>query len=157
VVGTGGRSKAYVNGRLVTAAQLAAIVRGLVDVSSQHESQTLCDAGTHGELLDAYAGLEKERSFVASEVSKVAELGREIAAIKARGDALRAREDFLRFQLAEIDELDVQAGEERELEAQRARLRHADKLASATQRAAERLDDGDDSLLDALRRVANDV
>ena len=108
VVGTGGRSKAYVNGRLVTAAQLASIVRGLVDVSSQHESQTLCDAGTHGLLLDAYAGLEKQRDSVTSEVEKVAALGREIAAIKTRGEALRVREDFLRFSLAEIDELDAQ-------------------------------------------------
>ena len=157
VVGSGGRSKAYVNGRLVTAAQLASIARGLVDVSSQHESQTLCDAGTHAELLDAYARLEDERAAVARDVSAVAELGKEIAAMKAKAEALRAREDFLRFQLHEIDELDVKPGEERELEAQRARLRHADRLSSSTRRAAERLDQGDDTLIDGLRRVAGDV
>ena len=157
VVGVGGRSKAYVNGRLVTAAQLAAIVRGLVDVSSQHESQTLCDAGTHAELLDAYAKLGALCESVGRDVAAVAALGRQIAEVRARGEALRAREDFLRFQLHELDELDVKAGEEHELEAQRTRLRHADRLSSSTRRAAERLEDGEGNVLDALRRIAGDV
>ncbi len=157
VVGAGGRSKAYVNGRLVTAAQLASIARGLVDVSSQHESQTLCDASTHETLLDAYAHLEGERAAVSTEVGAIAALTKEIAEVRARGEALRAREDFLRFQQHEIDELDPQPGEERELEAQRGRLRHADKLASSTRRAASRLEEGDEGILDSLRRVAKDV
>jgi DNA repair protein RecN (Recombination protein N) len=153
----GGRSKAYVNGRMVTAAQLAALARGLVDVSSQHESQTLCDAGTHAELLDAYAQLQSTREALSKDVGAVLDLGRQIDELTRKGEALRAREDFLRFQLHEIDELAPKPGEERELEATRARLRHADKLASATRRAAERLDEGEETLLDALRRIATDV
>jgi DNA repair protein RecN (Recombination protein N) len=157
VVSSNGRSKSYVNGRLVPAAQLAALVRGLVDVSSQHESQTLCDPSTHATLLDAYAGLAPQRDGLAKEVSAILALDRAIAETRARIEQLRAREDFLRFQLHELDELDPKPGEERELEAARARLRHADKLASSTQRAADRLYEGDDSLLDALRRIAHDV
>lgn len=157
VVSASGRSKAYVNGRLVPASQLGALVRGLVDVSSQHESQTLCDAGTHAVLLDAYAGLGPLRDALAKEVSAILALDAELAEAKARIEALRAREDFLRFQLHELDELDPQPGEERELEATRAKLRHADKLAGTTRRAADRLDDGEDSILDALRRISSDL
>ncbi len=157
VVSANGRSKAYVNGRLVPVAQLASYMRGLVDVSSQHESQTLCDPSTHAALLDAYAGLAPTRDALAREVSAVLALDRTIAEARARIDQLRAREDFLRFQLHELDELDPRAGEERELEATRARLRHADKLASTTRRASDRLDAGDDTLLDALRRIASDL
>ncbi len=157
VVSASGRSKAFVNGRLVPASQLATLVRGLVDVSSQHESQTLCDAGTHAVLLDAYAGLGPLRDALAKEVSSILALDAEVAEAKARIDALRAREDFLRFQLHELDELDPRPGEERELETSRAKLRHADKLASTTRRAADRLDDGEDSILDALRRIASDL
>jgi DNA repair protein RecN (Recombination protein N) len=157
VVSANGRSKAYVNGRLVPAAQLAAYMRGVVDVSSQHESQTLCDPGTHAALLDAYAGLAPTREALSREVSAVLALDRSIADTRARIDQLRAREDFLRFQLHELDELDPRSGEERELEATRDRLRHADKLSSTTRRAADRLDAGDDTLLDALRRIASDL
>ncbi|MBI2394639.1 MAG: DNA repair protein RecN [Deltaproteobacteria bacterium] len=157
VVSSSGRSKAYVNGRLVPAAQLAALIRGLVDVSSQHESQTLCDPSTHAALLDAYAGLASPRDALSKEVTGLLALDRAIEEARARIDQLRAREDFLRFQLHELDELDPKPGEERELEGTRARLRHADRLASATRRAADRLDEGDDSVLDALRRIANDL
>jgi DNA repair protein RecN (Recombination protein N) len=157
VVSANGRSKAYVNGRLVPVAQLATWMRGLVDVSSQHESQTLCDPGTHAALLDAYAGLAPLRDGLAREVSAILALDRTIGETRTRIEQLRAREDFLRFQLHELDELDPRAGEERDLEAQRARLRHADKLATSTRRVADRLDDGEDSILDALRRLASDL
>jgi len=157
VVASNGRSKSYVNGRLVPAAQLAALVRGLVDVSSQHESQTLCDPSTHATLLDAYAGLAPQRDGLAKEVSGILTLDRAIAEARTKIEQLRIREDFLRFQLHELDELDPKPGEEVELETTRARLRHADKLASTTRRAADRLYEGDDSLLDALRRIAHDV
>jgi DNA repair protein RecN (Recombination protein N) len=157
VVSANGRSKAYVNGRLIPATQLAQLVRGLVDVSSQHESQTLCDAGTHAALLDAYAGLSAERDGLAKEVATILGLDREIAEAKGRVETLRAREDFLRFQLHELGELDAKPGEEKELEALRGKLRHADRLSSTTRRAAERLDDGDETLLDGLRRLASDL
>jgi len=157
VVSANGRSKAYVNGRLVPATQLAALVRGLVDVSSQHESQTLCDPSTHATLLDAYAGLAPLRDGLTREVSAILALDRAMTEARARIEQLRAREDFLRFQLHELEELDPKAGEERELEALRARLRHADKLASTTQRAADRLEGGEDAILDALRRIASDL
>jgi len=157
VVSANGRSKAYVNGRLVPATQLAAFVRGLVDVSSQHESQTLCDPSTHATLLDAYAGLAPLRDGLTKEVTAILALDRAMAEARARIEQLRQREDFLRFQLHELDELDPKPGEERELDALRARLRHADKLASTTQRAADRLDGGDEAILDALRRIASDL
>ena len=48
-----GRTRAYVNGRLTTAAQLRVIARGLVDISSQHQHHTLVDPTTH--CTDAWA------------------------------------------------------------------------------------------------------
>jgi DNA repair protein RecN (Recombination protein N) len=157
VVGANGRSKAYVNGRLVTAAQLAQLARGLVDVSSQHESQTLCDPSTHGAMLDAYARLEPLREEVAQKVSAALAVAKRAAEVRAKVETARAREDFLRFQLHEIDELSITPGEEKELEATRGRLRHADRLASATRAAVDRLDEGENSLLDGLRRVASEI
>src|SRR5918912_780065 len=61
-----GRSRAWVNGALATAAQLAQATRGLLDISGQHEHVGLLDAQTHLALLDAHAGLsssEYEKAF----------------------------------------------------------------------------------------------
>src|SRR5215510_9604863 len=58
---TSATTRAYVNGRLASAAQLAELARGLCDISSQHEHHTLVDAGSHVNFLDAFAELEPLR------------------------------------------------------------------------------------------------
>jgi DNA repair protein RecN (Recombination protein N) len=55
------RSRAYINGRLCTAAQLADIASDLCDIASQHESVSLSDPSTHVEYLDAFGRLATER------------------------------------------------------------------------------------------------
>jgi DNA repair protein RecN (Recombination protein N) len=59
--------------------------------------------------------------------------------------------------MREIDEVDPREGEEAELEHERARLRHAEKLKSATQRAAERLYEEDEAICDELARLSADL
>ena len=56
----GTRSRAFVNGRLCTAAQLAELAADLCDISSQHESVSLTDPATHIEYLDAFGKLGAE-------------------------------------------------------------------------------------------------
>src|SRR5437763_11871433 len=57
-----GRSRAWVNGALATAAQLKEATRGLLDISGQHEHVGLLDAALHLDLLDSYAALGALRS-----------------------------------------------------------------------------------------------
>jgi DNA repair protein RecN (Recombination protein N) len=141
-----GRSRAYVNGRLCTAAQLADIAADLCDIASQHESVSLTDPSTHVEYLDAFGRLEGERLDVAEKVDALAAVQRELEAASAQERGRAEREDFLRWQLREIEELDPRDGEETELEQERARLRHAEKLHAATQRAAERIYEGEGAI-----------
>src|SRR5687768_8695226 len=58
-----GRTRAFVNGRMATSQQLAELVRGLADISSQHEHHMLSSPATHLMYLDAFAKLQspKER------------------------------------------------------------------------------------------------
>src|SRR5689334_4941485 len=58
VASRGGRGRAFVDGALCTVTMLEEALRGLVDVSGQHEHVSLLDPGTHLELLDAHAGLD---------------------------------------------------------------------------------------------------
>ncbi|MFO0585304.1 MAG: DNA repair protein RecN [Anaeromyxobacter sp.] len=57
VAARGGRGRAFVNGALCTVGMLETALRGLVDISGQHEHVSLLDPETHLELLDAFAGL----------------------------------------------------------------------------------------------------
>ncbi|MCA9573215.1 MAG: AAA family ATPase, partial [Myxococcales bacterium] len=57
IVRSTGRSRAYVNGHLATAQQLARLTAPLVDICSQHAHHELADPGRHLPYLDAFAEL----------------------------------------------------------------------------------------------------
>ena len=123
------RSRAFVNGRLCTAGQLAELAADLCDVSSQHESVSLTDPATHMEYLDAFGKLGAERDALGVDVDALGTIVRELAEARAAERGRVEREDFLAYQLREIAELEPKLGEETELENERGRLRHAGRLA----------------------------
>src|SRR5262249_11891034 len=145
------------NGKLGIAAQLAELAPDLCDIASQHESVSLTDPASHLEYLDAYGKLETMRDALGEKVAELAAVVREIDRVRDAERDRAEREDFLVFQLRELEELDPAAGEEIELEGERARLRHAEKLSKATQGAADRLYEGEDAVCDQLARVGADL
>ena len=157
VVEAEGRTRAYVNGKLATASQLAALAAGLVDISSQHQHHTLADPTTHLGFLDGFAGLGVERAALAeawrawNDARGAAEAAR--TAARTRGD----REDLLRFQLSEIDKLAPRPDEEAELVERIGRLRHAAQLAGLTLRAEEALTAGEADVAGLLGRLVADL
>jgi DNA repair protein RecN (Recombination protein N) len=151
------RSRAYINGRLCTAAQLSDIASDLCDIASQHESVSLSDPSTHMEYLDAFGRLATERARVAEEVDALGKILKELEEVRVQEQGRADREDFLRWQVAEIDELDPKDGEEVELDQERARLRHAERLHGVTRRASERLYEGEGALCDDLARLAAEL
>jgi DNA repair protein RecN (Recombination protein N) len=157
VVQAEGRSRAFLNGKLSTAAQLAELAPDLCDIASQHESVSLTDPSTHLEYLDAYGRLETQRDALGEKVAELGQIVRDIDRVREAERGRAEREDFLAFQLREIEDLDPSVGEETELESERARLRHAEKLTKATQGAADRLYEGDDTVCDQLARVSTDL
>jgi len=160
VVQAEGRSRAFLNGKLSTAAQLAELAPDLCDIASQHESVSLTDPATHLEYLDAYGRLEGLRDALGEKVAELAEVVRSIERVREAERGRAEREDFLAFQLREIEELDPAVGEEADLESERARLRHAEKLSKATQGAADRLYEGEGEvppICDQLARVSAEV
>ncbi|MBL8602088.1 MAG: DNA repair protein RecN [Myxococcales bacterium] len=154
---TGGRSRAYLNGRMVSLQQLTALTAGLADVTSQHDQQTLTDPGTHLNLLDASGVLEAQRAKVAAAWAAMhdasAKLERVLRDLRGRAD----REDLLRYQVKEIDDLGLTPGCEERWVAERDRLRHAVKLSAGAQGAVEVLYDRDGAVLEALGSVAESL
>jgi DNA repair protein RecN (Recombination protein N) len=151
------RSRAYVNGRLCTAAQLVELAPDLCDIASQHESVSLTDPATHIEYLDAFGKLETTRDALADSVDRLAALVKDLEAVRQAERGRAEREDFIVYQLREIDELGPEPGEETTLEHERARLRHAERLTSATRAAAERLYEGEGAICDELARLSSDL
>jgi len=135
-VSAGGRSRAQVAGRLVPASTLAELLAGRLEISSQHGSQALLRPESHGELLDAFGGLEAERSAVAAGYAELRRLDHALAELESAREESARREDFLGFQVREIDEAKLVPGELAALAAERTRLAHAERLAAEAAAAA---------------------
>lgn len=157
VVQRSGRSRAYVNGRLASAGQLAELAAGLADISSQHEHHTLVDPRTHLTFLDAFAELDPLRAEVREAYDALRHVHTELHAQKGAAQTRVEREDFLRFQLQEIDGLGLQAGEEAVLAVERDRQRHAERLAQVTGSAEDALYASDEALCARIARIAGEL
>ncbi|MCC6552593.1 MAG: DNA repair protein RecN [Polyangiaceae bacterium] len=157
VVQASGRSRAYLNGRLCTAAELQALAPELADVASQHESVALTDPATHLGYLDRFGRLTAARSELAADVADLQALTAELREARELERGRGEREAFLSFQLQAIDALAPRPGELAERAAERSRLRHAGRLHEVTRRAAARLDQGEDALCDELARLASEL
>jgi DNA repair protein RecN (Recombination protein N) len=109
------------------------------------------------EYLDAFGRLATERARVAEEVDALGKILKDLEEVRVQEQGRADREDFLRWQVAEIDELDPKDGEEVDLDQERARLRHAERLHGVTRRASERLYEGEGALCDDLARLAAEL
>jgi DNA repair protein RecN (Recombination protein N) len=157
VVHASGRSRAYINGRLCTVGQLGELAAELVDISSQHESVALTDPSTHLGYLDTFARLGAERATLETTVDQLVTRAKAVAEREALEQNRGEREAFLRFQLAAIDEVAPRPDEPAELETERARLRHADRLSQLTRRAAARLDEDEGAVCDELAKIGGEL
>src|SRR5438034_2474903 len=102
-VSSQGRSRAFVDGALVTSAALRDAAGALVDLHGQHEHQVLLDPATHLDLLDEFSGLTSERTAVAAAFREWQQVREERARLAASEQQKSSRAEFLAFQLAEID------------------------------------------------------
>jgi DNA repair protein RecN (Recombination protein N) len=162
-VARSGRSRAWVAGHLVPVATLAELFEGRIEISSQHDSQSLRRPEVHALLLDASGGLIEARRAVAEGVTRLRELDRELERLRAEARERARRQDVLAFQVEEIESARLVPGELDALGAERSRLAHADRLreegaaaiaALAGDPAGADAPGGADLLAEAARRVA---
>ena len=112
VVPRSGRSRAYVNGRLATVAELSELGGSLVDLYGQHDHQSLLSPKVQRAALDSFGHVDL--GPLAAAKARVAAIDQAMDALG--GDARsRAREiDLLRFQVAELEAADIADADEDE-------------------------------------------
>jgi len=151
IVAPAGRGRVYVNGQLVTVTTLSEIMRHLVDISSQHQHTRLLDPATHLDVLDRFGGLRDLRGSYEAAWAKLVAAREERDGLRAQeGDRL-AREDFVRFQLDEIDAVKPKPGEDMDLQAEARRLDNAEALMNGALQVSDTLGRGGRSAGDQLR------
>ncbi|MDW8282199.1 MAG: DNA repair protein RecN [Myxococcales bacterium] len=157
VVGRGGRGRVYLGGQLGTVSTLAEVCGDLIDIAGQHEHQTLMDASRHLEILDC-CGVDA--AHLARMEQSFGQLQQAIGALRAVSldEQQRAeREEFLRFQLNELEAAALVPGEDVALRQERERLRAAERLQRAARRAEETIYSAEGAVVERLGAVAREL
>jgi DNA repair protein RecN (Recombination protein N) len=153
-VASAGRARAWINGTPVSAGLLAEIGRHLVNLHGQHEAQTLLDADSQRQILDAFANASALADEVSDAYTAWGAIGRQIAELERRRAEAERRADYLRHVAKEIDEARVSDPEEQtRLEEEGRRLEHAEELRSIAGGIVDALEGDDEGILHSLGGV----
>ena len=140
-----GKNVCRVNGSLVSVSILRKLGIQLINIHGQHDSASLFDEDNHLSFLDAFGDNEALRADYTEKYEAVAKLRREIDRMTMdEGEKLR-RMETLKYQIAEIEKAELEAGEDETLENRRKLLQNAEKLSNGMEEAVECLYGGDDT------------
>ena len=148
-----GRSRAFINGALATAAALKDLSNRLVELHGQHEHQQLLDPTQHLALLDAWAGLDGSRAAAAAQFAAVKTLRERLDRLRMDDRERAARLDLVEFQLNELQQASLQPGEDETLAAERQLLRSADAIQRLCGESYAELYDNEAAALTTLGHV----
>lgn len=154
-----GKSTCRINGMPATAAVLRELCGGLININGQHDSVGLLNPARHEGILDAYAQNSAEyQAYYA--------IYRELVSVKKALDAMitdesekQRRIDLLSYQVQEIDDAGLTAGEEQMLESRRKVLANASTIRDRIAQCYALLSGGDEApgAVDLLGEASNAV
>lgn len=151
-----GRSRAFVNDSPVSLSQLSDIAIQLVDIHSQHQNLLLASPDYQLNIIDNLAGnndrLKEYHQLYQEYVNAVRQLKETRRAIE-KGVA---DEDFTRFQLEQLEEINLVAGEQEDLEREREILSNMTSIKETLYSALEALTNGKSNVLSLLSSAVDD-
>ena len=153
VLNRAGKSRAQINGRLVTLGQLQRMGNLLVDIHGQHEHQSLLKPEQQLYLLDAFGKLLPLREDYHRHYLAFQAVRDELAELTSRERDRFQREDLLKFQVQEIGSAQLSPGEDARLEQERNILSNAERLAVLADDAYQCLYNADGAIVGQLARV----
>ena len=153
-----GRSKAYINNTPVNLQTLQSLSRLLVEIHGQHAHLTLLDSDQQRSLLDNYARNEALLNQIAEVYKHYRAASKQLHELQQQGNDQSDREDLLRYQLNELQALDLENFDYASLAEQHHKLANLGKILSVGRQQLELLYDNDQQTLsDSLRRCLNEL
>ena len=148
-----GRGRAYVNGTPTPQASLRELGELLIDIHGQNAHQSLLRAPAQRQLLDDYAGLSEQVRDLNRQYQAWRKAAEDHAALRQASADRASRLDYLNFQITELDGLVLDADALQALEADQARLAHAERLLADSGRIVDLIDNDEASPRHALQHA----
>ncbi|MFC5713307.1 DNA repair protein RecN [Thalassorhabdus alkalitolerans] len=136
-----GKSICRINGKLVTLAILREVGQSLVDIQGQHDNQELMQAEKHAGMLDRFAGKKLQEALREYQTiyTTFRSVEKKVKQLRENDQEVAHRLDFIEYQLKEIEEAQLQPGEDEELEKEKYKLANSEKLFRSLKEAYESL------------------
>lgn len=138
-----GPSKAFINGKPATVQQLRELAEMLVDLHGQHEHQSLMRADVQQQLLDDYANHSDLVNQVTTSFKQWNKLNSEFKKLSSAKNEQNHRLDLLKYQVNELETLNLQTGESEKLDSEYKRLSNASLLLQTAEQTLQALQDND--------------
>ena len=126
-----GKSRAFINDTPASLAQMKELGEKLIDVHSQHQNLLLNHEDFQLSVLDILAHDEKELQVYKETYSAFKKVSKELSDIQQQAEKNRQDEDYIRFQVEQLEEANLQAGEQETLEREAETLTHAEEIQSS--------------------------
>lgn len=151
-----GKSRAFINDTPVQVVQLRTLGSQLLDIHSQHQNLLLSQENFQLNVVDIIAHDQQELQSYRSLFDAYHQAQR--ALLDAESSLARGREDedYLRFQLQQLDDLQLEIGKQEEMEQEQQMLEHAEEIREALW-TAEQFMQGDERTTSGVLQTLHDV
>lgn len=152
-----GHSRGLVNGCFATTRLLKMLGFFLIEIHGQHQHQRLLDKANHLIVLDSFAETENLKNEVGSLFESMEQVRKQLEGIRQDGRLKAQKIDILNFQIRELDDARLEAGEEEKLEQERQILANSEFLFRNASEAYNSLYDEETNILSRLEQVKKNL
>lgn len=154
-VNINGKSRAFINDTPASLAQMKILGEKLIDVHSQHQNLLINKEGFQLNILDILAQDTRELTDYQNEYSEYRKICKELDDCIAKAEETRKEEDYIRFQLQQLDEAELKEGEVAELEQEAETLTHAEYIKAGLYRSAQNIGGDEGGCLTLIKDSIN--
>jgi len=156
IISTNGRHKVFINSRQSTMQLLKQVTHNLAGISSQHAHQGLLNQDTHLYILDRFAKTYQLRRQVTAGYNELVPMIKELKDLKTGIEKTAEENEFLQFQILEIEEAALLPEEDKILEQKRFSLKNGSEILDSTNRAVHWLYSKENSVIETLGTIKAD-
>ena len=142
-VSANGKSRAFINDTPASLTQMKALGEKLIDIHSQHQNLLLNKEGFQLTILDILAQDEKQLSAYKQVYTQYKNTCKELDTLIEQAEKSKQDEDYLRFQLEQLEEAGLKEGEQTILEQEAETLSHAEDIKAGLYRAGLLIDNAE--------------
>ena len=146
-----GKSRAFINDTPASLVQMRELGEKLIDVHSQHQNLLLNHEDFQLNVLDILAHDEKELQVYKETYAAFKKMSKELSDIQQQAEKNRQDEDYIRFQLDQLEQANLQEGEQESLEQEAETLSHAEEIKSSIYKIDQLMASDETTLLSVVK------